>query len=58
MSDAATEAFADFTAAVKPAETVIRGDLRDQAELQGVLQRIQSLGLELLEVRRIEDAGR
>ena len=38
-----------------PAETVMRGELRDQAELHGLLDRIQSLGLELLEVRRLED---
>jgi hypothetical protein len=57
LSDDVTEEFADFTAAVKPAETVMRGDLRDQAELHGVLDRIRSLGLELIEVRRIEDPG-
>ena len=48
-------AFEDFTAAVRPAETVMRGDLRDQAELHGILERIRALGLELIEVRRIED---
>jgi hypothetical protein len=57
LSDAVTEAFADFTAAVKPAETVMRGDLRDQAELHGILERIRALGLELIEVRQIDDAA-
>ena len=33
----------------------MRGAVRDQSELHGVLDRIQSLGLELIEVRRIED---
>jgi hypothetical protein len=56
LSDDVTHAFEDFTAAVKPAETVMRGDLRDQAELHGVLDRIRALGLELIEVRRIDDA--
>ena len=60
LSDEVTHAFEDFTAAVKPAETVMRGDLRDQAELHGILERIRALGLELIEVRRIGDtaAGR
>jgi hypothetical protein len=55
LSDSLTDAFEDFTATVAPAETVMRGELRDQAELHGLLDRIQSLGLELLEVRRLED---
>jgi hypothetical protein len=53
LSDALSGEFADFTAAVRPAETVMRGELRDQAELHGLLDRIQSLGLELIEVRRL-----
>ena len=55
LSDSLSGAFEDFTAAVRPAETVMRGEVRDQAELHGMLDRIQSLGLELIEVRRIED---
>jgi hypothetical protein len=54
LSDSLSGAFEDFTAAVRPAETVMRGEVRDQAELHGVLERIQSLGLELIEVRRME----
>jgi len=54
LSDSLSYAFGDFTAAVKPAETVMRGEVRDQSELHGVLERIQSLGLELIEVRRVE----
>jgi hypothetical protein len=53
LSDTVTGAFEEFTAAVKPAETVMRGEVRDQSELHGVLERIQSLGLELIEVRRL-----
>ncbi len=49
--------FAEFTAAVRPSETVIRGDIRDQAELHGVLDRLHRFGLELIEVRRESDAS-
>lgn len=54
LSDSLCGAFEEFTTAVKPAETVMRGELRDQSELHGLLDRIQSLGLELIEVRRLE----
>jgi hypothetical protein len=57
LSDDVTAVFADFTAAVKPAETVMRGDLRDQAELHGILERIRALGLELIEVRQLDDTA-
>lgn len=49
------EDFADFTTAVLPMETVIRGDIRDQAELHGILDRLQQFGLELVEVKRLPD---
>jgi hypothetical protein len=55
LSDSLTGAFEDFTAAVKPAETVMRGEVRDQSELHGLLDQIQSLGLELIEVRRLPE---
>lgn len=54
LSDSVCGAFEDFTTAVRPAETVMRGELRDQSELHGLLDRIQSLGLELIEVRKLE----
>lgn len=46
-------AFEGFEAEVEPPETVLRGTPADQAALHGVLERIQSLGLELVEVRRV-----
>ena len=54
LTDTVTNAFEDFTASVKPAETTLRGEIRDQAELHGLLEQIQSLGLELIEVKRLE----
>jgi hypothetical protein len=38
---------------VIPAETVLTGVVPDQSALYGVLIRLQSLGLELVEVRRL-----
>ena len=55
LSDSLSESFEEFTASVKPAETVMRGELRDQSELYGLLERIQLLGLELIEVRKLPD---
>ena len=54
LTDTVTSAFEDFTATVRPAETTLRGQIRDQAELHGLLEQLQSLGLELIEVRRLE----
>jgi hypothetical protein len=56
LSDSLASALEDFTASVTPAETVMRGEVRDQSELHGMLDRIQSLGLELIEVRRMDRA--
>lgn len=35
------------------AQTVLRGQVRDQAELQGLLLRLHNLGFELVELRQI-----
>ena len=41
-----------LAANVEPVETVLSGPIEDQAALHGLLRRIESLGLELVEVRR------
>jgi superfamily II DNA or RNA helicase len=38
---------------VRGGDTLLSGDLPDQAALYGVLHQIEALGLELLEVRRL-----
>ena len=47
-------AFPGLRAQAQGAETVLAGELPDQAALFGVLAQIEALGLELLEVRREE----
>lgn len=38
---------------IEPTETILRGDIVDQAQLHGVLERVQLLGMELIEVRQV-----
>jgi hypothetical protein len=45
-----------LTTSVVPTETVLSGVVPDQAALYGILNRLQSLGLELVEVRRLMEA--
>jgi hypothetical protein len=47
-------AFPALRAAAQGEDTLLTGGLPDQAALHGVLARIEALGLELLEVRRLE----
>ena len=47
------ESFEAMQSETGPVETVLHGPIRDQAELHGVIDRVQSLGLELVEVRRL-----
>ena len=46
--------FPDLRAKAEGAETVLAGELPDQAALFGVLAQVGALGLELLEVRQKE----
>ena len=53
------EALLDFerlTASVEPVKTVVHGPLRDQAALGGLLARFELLGVQVLEVRRVQGA--
>jgi len=54
LSETLLAAFDGLAATPAAAETVLRGEIADQAALYGVLDRIESLGLELLDVRRAE----
>jgi hypothetical protein len=52
MSPQELEDFEYLSAVIVPAETVLTGVVPDQSALYGVLNRLQALGLELVEVRR------
>jgi hypothetical protein len=56
LSDSVLAAFEcearGLSVSVEPAEMVLYGPLQDQAALHGLLDRIQSSGLEVVEVRR------
>ena len=55
LSDALLERFDMLQPGVERIETVLHGSVRDQAELHGIIDRVQALGLELIEVRRLPD---
>jgi hypothetical protein len=59
LTDALRSAFPEMSASVEPAETVtvLQGKVIDQAALHGLLDKIESLGIELVEVRRVSGAG-
>jgi len=53
VSEATLSTFEGMDASVASAETVLYGPVADQTGLHGLLDRIQSLGLELIEVRQL-----
>jgi hypothetical protein len=55
VSEQLLAVFEGMEASERSAETVLRGPVTDQAALHGLLDRIQALGLELIEVRRVSE---
>jgi len=53
LGDALVAAFDGVTAVSTADDATVLGDIADQAALHGAFERIESLGLELLEVRRV-----
>jgi hypothetical protein len=47
--------FERLSASVEPVETILHGPLRDQAALHGLLARLQTFGVQVVEVRRLHD---
>jgi hypothetical protein len=52
LSERLLAAFPALRGEAQGANTVLSGDLPDQAALYGVLAQLETLGLELLEIRR------
>ena len=44
-----------LTASVEPVETVVHGPIPDQAALHGLLARLETFGVQVVEVRRLHD---
>ncbi|HEX4011681.1 MAG TPA: hypothetical protein VHX62_16790 [Solirubrobacteraceae bacterium] len=57
VGEPALASLGELEARIRPAETVLRGEIVDQAALHGMLDRIQLLGLELIEIRQLSEAG-
>jgi hypothetical protein len=53
MSAVLLNTFQGMESEIEPVETVLHGPVRDQAELHALIDRVQALGLELIEVRRL-----
>jgi hypothetical protein len=54
LSDVILLAFDDLQATRSQGDTILSGEVPDQAALFGVLDRIQALGIQLVEVRRVQ----
>jgi hypothetical protein len=55
LSRALVDGFEGMTSELEPVGTILHGPVRDQDALHGMLDRIQALGLELIEIRRLPD---
>ena len=55
VSQTVLDTFDQMQSSAERVETILHGPVRDQAELHGLLHRIQALGLELVEVRRLPE---
>jgi hypothetical protein len=55
VSQTVLDTFDHMDSSVERVETILHGPVRDQAELHGLLHRVQALGLELVEVRRLPE---
>lgn len=52
LPQAARRELSSWTLSIGPLESLLVGEVHDQAELHGVLDRLATLGLALVEVRR------
>ena len=47
--------FDRLTASVEPVETLVHGPIQDQAALHGLLARLETFGVQVIEVRRLHE---
>jgi hypothetical protein len=57
VGDSLLLAFEGLTVTTEPVETILHGPIPDQEALHELLAKIQSLGLEVVELRRLPAAG-
>ncbi|OII65726.1 MULTISPECIES: hypothetical protein [unclassified Streptomyces] len=57
MSDTMASAFPELDSVVVPDQTLLYGKVTDEAHLYGLLLRCQSLGLRVVELRRLPEPG-
>jgi hypothetical protein len=55
LSDAQLPAFEGMDVTTEPVDTVVYGSLPDQARVHQLLARLEGLGLEIVELRRLPD---
>ncbi|MGE0028554.1 MAG: hypothetical protein AB7O78_04670 [Thermoleophilia bacterium] len=58
LTPAVAQLFEGLEATAAPRTTVLHGVLPDRAALHGIIERVQALGLELVEVRRVTEDPR
>jgi hypothetical protein len=58
LGDHVASAFPGMTLTHRNGMTTLSGEMRDQAELQGVFHRVSDLGLTLLEAKSMRSANR
>jgi hypothetical protein len=57
IGDSLLLAFEGLTVSTEPVETILHGPLPDQEALHELLAKIQSVGLEVVELRRLPATG-
>ncbi|GAA4709981.1 hypothetical protein GCM10023215_59660 [Pseudonocardia yuanmonensis] len=55
LSERAQQAFEELTAVEVPTETVLYGTLVDDAQVHGVLARLQDLGLRVVSMQQVHE---
>ncbi len=57
LGPTALGAFPEFDFDIEGPDTTLTGELPDSAALYGAMARLEALGLDLIDVRRLDDRG-